>query len=230
MPFAFLHLKFFPCISDITEPNYIFAYYIKTSAITITIYFSAFSFLFKWTFPEDILTIEYLFIISNKRNLDCSSCDRETYFDKRTVDETSNNNNDVHFCALESKEMKRHWVRMFFSIFLWNILFLFPRIKWNFSFKIPRLIINYFFFFFLTKKNETSTGKNTTIRTLKKQVLLLKLFAVVGKSSFFHRPTSVYKTVDPFVYSYLASILPFIHLFIIIYFMLLRDKYVSLSL
>lgn len=66
-------------------------------------------------------------MISNKRNLDCSSCDRETYFDKHTVDEKSNNNSDILLSALESKEMKRHWIRMFsFPFFCGIFYFSFP--------------------------------------------------------------------------------------------------------
>lgn len=69
-------------------------------------------------------------MISNKRSLDCSSCDRKAQFDKHTVDETSNNNNnnDKHLDTREFEETKRNaeTVRgdFLFSIIQWNILHL----------------------------------------------------------------------------------------------------------
>lgn len=65
-------------------------------------------------------------MISNKRSLDCSSCDRKAQFDKHTVDETSNNNNDKHLETQEFEETKRKAGRVgeafLFSIIEWNIL------------------------------------------------------------------------------------------------------------
>lgn len=52
-----------------------------------------------------------------------------------------------------------------------------------------KAVINYFF----GKKNEISTDKNIITGALKKQVVWLKIFVVVGKSHFY-RPILVHKT------------------------------------
>ena len=71
-------------------------------------------------------------MISNKRSLDCSSCDSKAQFDKHTVDETSNNNNyDKNLDTQEFEETKRNAetvVKIFlFSISQWNIVHLLLR-------------------------------------------------------------------------------------------------------
>lgn len=71
-------------------------------------------------------------MISNKRSLDCSSCDRKAQCDKPTVDETSNNNNnDKHLDTQEFEETKRNAETVseefLFSIIQRNILCLLSR-------------------------------------------------------------------------------------------------------
>lgn len=70
-------------------------------------------------------------MISNKRSLDCSSCDSKAQFDKHTVDETSNNNNDKHLDTHEFEETKRNAGSVgdafLVSIIEWNILHLLQR-------------------------------------------------------------------------------------------------------
>lgn len=76
-------------------------------------------------------------MISNKRSLDCSSCDRKAQFDKHTVDETSNNNNNnKHLDTQEFEETKRNAetvVRFFYFPSFSGILYIYYQGNMNFQ-------------------------------------------------------------------------------------------------
>lgn len=89
----------------------------------------------------------------------------------------------MRFDALESKEMKMHWVRMFsFPSFCVIFYFSSPGSNETSVSKYQGSLYVFFVFYFFTKKNETSIGKNTIIQALKKKVIWLKIFSIVGKS------------------------------------------------